>query len=133
MLNKEVIRIARGLFVTGMILLLILPAKGQLISVQSIAGSDSLMIGEQINYTLRVDAASDLEFILPTVGDTLSSSLEVISRLGSDTIFSEGKIVVEQHYVITGFESGSQILPSQEYGRRHLMFYLYHLPNPTSG
>lgn len=114
MRNKEVIRIARGLFLTGVILLLILPAKGQLISVQSIAGRDSLMIGEQINYTLRVDAASDLEFILPAVGDTLSSTLEVISQLGSDTILSEGRTVVEQHYVITGFESGSQILPSME-------------------
>jgi hypothetical protein len=72
------------------------------------------MIGEQINYTLRVDAVNDVEFNLPVFHDTVSSTLEVVSRLGTDTISSEGRIVVEQHYLITGFESGSQIIPAQE-------------------
>lgn len=108
------IRVIRGLFVGGLFLLLIQPAAGQLIRVQSILGSDSLMIGEQIQYTIRVDAASDVEFALPAIRDTLSSTLEVISQLQSDTLSSNGRIEVEQHYLITGFESGTQILPSQE-------------------
>jgi len=87
---------------------------GQLISVQSILSRDSLMIGEQIQYTLRVDAARDVEFQLPEIRDTLSSNLEVISILGSDTTSTADRTLVEQHYLITGFESGSQIVPSQD-------------------
>ena len=98
----------------GSLLLLALPAQGQLIRVQSLLSRDSMMIGEQINYTLHVDAASDVEFSLPVIRDTLSSQLEVISWLGSDTTNSGDRTVVEQHYVITGFESGSHILPAQE-------------------
>ena len=98
----------------GLTLLLAMPVKGQLISVQSMLSSDSLMIGEQITYTLRVEADKELEFILPLIHDTLSSSLEVISPLSSDTSEVDGRNVVEQSYIITGFDSGSQIVPSQE-------------------
>ena len=111
---NSVIRVVKGLFLTGLFLFLLTPAKGQLISVQSMVSRDSLMIGEQINYTLRVDAASEIEFMLPPIHDTLSSTLEVISQLSSDTTASDDRTVVEQNYSITGFESGSQIVPSQE-------------------
>jgi hypothetical protein len=108
------IRLIKGLFLTALFLLLLTPAKGQLISVQSLLSRDSLMIGEQINYTLRVEADAELEFILPSIRDTLSSTLEVISQLSTDTTLRNGRTVVEQHYSITGFESGSHIIPSQE-------------------
>ena len=111
---NRVIQVLKGLFLTGLFLILAMPVKGQLIRVESMISSDSLMIGEQISYTLRVDAVSELEFMLPTIHDTLSSTLEVISPLSSDTTSSEGRTVVEQAYIITGFESGSQIVPSQE-------------------
>jgi len=114
MFINRIIRVVKGLLLTGLFLLLALPVKSQLISVQSMLSTDSLMIGEQISYTLRVDAASELEFMLPSIRDTLSKALEVIAPLSSDTTSSEGRIVVEQAYIITGFESGSQIVPSQE-------------------
>jgi len=114
MRSKVIIYVVKGLFLTGLFSLQLIPLKGQLISVESILSSDSLMIGEQINYTLRVDAASELELRLPLIQDTLSSSLEVISPISSDTISMEGRMVIEQAYIITGFESGSQIVPSQE-------------------
>jgi len=114
MSSRVIIRVIKGLFLTGLFLLQAMPVKGQLIRVESILSSDSLMIGEQITYTLRVDAASELELRLPLIQDTLSSSLEVISPFSSDTIALEGRTVIEQAYIITGFESGSQIVPSQE-------------------
>lgn len=99
---------------TGLFLLLVIPAEGQLISVKSLVSTDSLMIGEQISYTLRVEADNELEFYLPLLQDTLSTTLEVLSPLSSDTTFTDRRIVIEQSYLITGFESGSQIIPSQE-------------------
>lgn len=85
-----------------------------MIRVESELSSDSLMIGEQIIYTLSVDADSELQFMLPSISDTLSSSLEVISTYSSDTISSEGRILIEHAYIITGFDAGSLIVPSQE-------------------
>ena len=104
----------KGLLISGLFLLLLLPAEGQLIRVQSLLSSDSLMIGDQIEYTLRVDADSEVEFTLPLIKDTLSRTLEVLSPLSSDTIVSGKRKVIEQSYLITAFEPGSQIVPSQE-------------------
>ena len=111
---NSIIRVVKGLFLTGLFLMLVLPAGGQLIRVQSLVSSDSLMIGDQIHYTLRIDADSEVEFMLPHIKDTLSNTLEVLSHLSTDTSVSENRTVVEQSYIITGFESGSQIVPSQE-------------------
>ena len=102
------------MLLTGLFLVLMFPANGQLIRVQSLVSADSLMIGEQITYTLKVDADSELEFMLPQITDTLSSRLEVLSLLSSDTIVSGDRTVVDFNYLITSFESGSQIVPTQE-------------------
>jgi hypothetical protein len=114
MQKKKFIRGLKDLLPVGLFLLLTLPATGQLIRVQSLLERDSMMIGEQIQYSLRVDADQGVDFVLPPIQDTLSSVFEVLSILSSDTTVSEGRRVVEQHYLITSFESGSQLLPSQE-------------------
>jgi hypothetical protein len=114
MRTNGVIKLRKRLFVMSLFLVVVMPGKAQLIRVESILSSDSLMIGEQINYTLRVDALSELEIRLPAIQDTLSSSLEVISPLSSDTVTLDGRTLIEQSYLITGFEAGSQIVPSQE-------------------
>jgi hypothetical protein len=108
------IRVVKVLFYSWLFLVLIQPLSAQLIRVESELSRDSLMIGEQIHYTLRIDAPAELEFELPSIQDTLSSTLEIISRLDSDTLSSDGRITIEQHFLITGFEAGSQIVPSQE-------------------
>jgi len=100
----------------SLFLAMLTQGKAQLIRVESILSSDSLMIGEQVNYTLRVDALSELELRLPHIQDTLSSFLEVISPLSSDTVILDGRTLIEHSYLITGFEAGSQIIPSQEVG-----------------
>jgi len=114
MLMFRVIDKVRRFLVSGLLLLLLLPAAGQLIQVHSQLGSDSLMIGEQIEYTLRVEASKEVEFTLPSIEDTLSSTIEVIAPLSSDTIFEENRILIEHSYLITVFEPGSQIVPYQE-------------------
>ena len=93
--------------------LFLLPVKGQLVRVNAGISSDSIMIGDQIEYTLRVEADSDVDIQMPEITDTLSKTLEVISQLYSDTSSSDGRRVIERGYAITGFDAGSQIVPSQ--------------------
>lgn len=77
-----------------------------------------MMIGEQITYTLAVDADPELDFLLPLIQDSLNSQLEVIGQLSADTLREGGRTVVEHSYRVTGFESGTQIIPAQEVAYR---------------
>jgi hypothetical protein len=67
-----------------------------------------------MEYTLRVEADGEVEFILPQIKDTLSTALEVISPLSLDTILWDQRKVIEQSYLLTVFDPGSHIVPSQE-------------------
>jgi len=96
------------------LLFLAMALHAQLISVRSLVSSDSLMIGDQVNFTLRVEAAPDLPFNMPLLQDTLSSSLELLSPVMGDTSLSDDGQVVEHSYVMTSFESGMHMLPAQE-------------------
>jgi len=85
----------------------------QLIKVTSELNTDSMMIGDQVLYTLRVEAAENVDFRLPAISDTLSKNLEVLFPVSADTTFGDGRRKVEHSYVITGFEEGMQIVPAQ--------------------
>ncbi len=100
--------------ISAMLYLMPSAVNAQLISVQSQLSSDSMMIGDQVVYNLRVDAADAVEFLLPAIQDTLSGNLEVLFRISSDTVMQEGRRVVNHSYMITGFEAGMQLVPAQE-------------------
>jgi hypothetical protein len=85
----------------------------QLISVSSRLERDSMMIGDHLTFSIRVDAADHVEFALPVIRDTLTGSLEVLYPVSADTIRQEGRNIVEHSYMITGFEAGTQIVPVQ--------------------
>ena len=101
------------LFISSFLYLMASSLSAQLISVQSSVSSDSLMIGDQVVYTLHVEAADHVEFLLPQLIDTLSRNLEILYPLSADTITAEGRKEVNHHYVITSFESGMQMIPTQ--------------------
>lgn len=94
--------------------MILLPLQAQLISVKSEVSSDSLMIGDQVIYSLSVDAAAQVEFVMPVLRDTLGRNLELLSPLASDTILADGRRVVKQQYILTSFEAGMQMVPAQE-------------------
>ncbi len=88
-------------------------ASAQLISVKSELESDSLMIGDQVVYTIHVEAAENVELQFPVLRDTLSKNIEVLYSISSDTSTTDGLRVVEHNYMITSFEPGFQLVPAQ--------------------
>jgi hypothetical protein len=90
------------------------PLQAQLISVRSELSSDSLMIGDQVIYTLRVEAAEQVDFKMPLLRETLGRNLELLSPAVSDTVHAEGRRMVRKSYIITGFEAGMQMVPAHE-------------------
>ncbi len=87
--------------------------QAQLISVTSELNSDSMMIGDQLLFTLRVEADAQVDFSLPAITDTLSRSLEVLYPVSADTTLAERTRRVEHKYLITSFQEGMQVLPAQ--------------------
>lgn len=87
---------------------------GQLISVRSQIEHDSILIGDQMVFTLHVEAEDHVDFQLPALKDTLTKNIEVLFPITSDTIVSEGKRIVDHRYMITSFEAGMQMVPAQE-------------------
>lgn len=99
---------------TLILLLMVFVLQAQIISVQSKLSSDSLMIGDQVLMTIHVEAAGEVDFRMPVLRDTLSKELEVLAPYGADTSQSnEGRWVIDHSYLITSFEPGLQMVPSQ--------------------
>lgn len=101
------------LFISSFLCLMASSLDAQLISVQSSVSSDSLMIGDQVVYTLHVEAADHVDFLLPLLMDTLSKNLEILYPLSADTTTAEGRREVNHRYMITSFEPGMQMIPTQ--------------------
>jgi len=100
---------------TSFLLLVVIALQAQIISVQSKLSSDSMTIGDQLIYTLRVDAASELSFSMPVLKDTLSRELEILAPYEADTSGNgKDRLVIEHSWIITGFDEGLQLIPSQE-------------------
>ena len=101
-------------YIVGMILLVTVASlQAQLISVQSQLSTDSMMIGDQVLFTLHVEAAENVSFTMPELKDTLSRELEVLFPYSADTSRADGSMVVDHTYIITGFEPGIQLVPVQ--------------------
>jgi len=99
--------------ISFLLYLMVTTITAQLISVKSQLDSDSMMIGDQIVFTIHVEAAENVDFQLPVLKDTLSRNLEILFPITSDTTIMENRRVVEQSYMITGFETGMQLVPAQ--------------------
>lgn len=100
---------------TILLLLVVIALQAQIISVQSKLSSDSMMIGDQLLYTIRVEAADEVSYLMPVLTDTLSRDLEVLAPYKADTSLSgEGSLVINHSWIITGFEQGLHLIPAQE-------------------
>ncbi|MFH0755744.1 MAG: hypothetical protein V2B15_00465 [Bacteroidota bacterium] len=99
----------------GMVLLAgTVSLQAQLISVKSGLSADSMMIGDQVLFTIHVEAAGKLPFQMPVIRDTLCREIEVLFKYASDTSHVDDRIVVDHSYIITSFEAGVQMIPSQQ-------------------
>lgn len=80
---------------------------GQEVSVSAAFDSSRIFIGDQINFSVRIDQPSGLKLELPSFRDTLIKNIEILSGPVVDTSsLSENRIRVTSKYLITSFDSG---------------------------
>lgn len=106
-------KIRRFVFIHALLLIAAFQVAAQPISVTASLERDSMMIGDQLKLSIQVNAAEDMDFLMPSVRDTLAGVLEVLFPLGSDTLVENGRKIVSQGYTITGFETGTVRIPPQ--------------------
>ncbi len=92
-----------------MILISFFDAKAQKI----IADTTAITIGQQLNIALELEIAKGSRAEWPLLADTLSKSVEIISKSTIDSIIDAqtGNITFRQQLVVTSFDTGFQVIP----------------------
>ena len=82
-------------------------------SVSARLDSSQIQIGEQTKLHFEVLQPAKGKVIMPIFRDTVVSGVEVVKALKPDTIHLEnGRIKINQNYLITAFDSGYYTIPS---------------------
>lgn len=88
---------------------------------------NTILIGEQTKLTYQFSfPPSATSLNIPLIeGDTLTSHIEIIERLKTDTVLTGGKISgFTQHYIVTSFDTGTHTIPSLPFS--------WYMPGDTS-
>jgi hypothetical protein len=84
------------------------------VSAQKVTADTSrFLIGKQVNLTLELETEKGSVVDWPVLGDTLSGSIEIISKSKPDTLVTEGsnKLMIRQVITITTFDTGFIVVP----------------------
>jgi len=105
--------VSRFLWITILSLFKLANSNAQSIEAISIISSDTIQIGQQLRYQLRLSAPDDFHVNWPVFADTLSSSIEIIAQEEpTHTTDESGALTVwEQQLIITSFDTGNLIVP----------------------
>lgn len=77
--------------------------------------TNAIFIGDQIGLELGIKLPTDFTTIWPSINDTVSANIEIISMGKIDTIFDEGDMILSQKLTITSFDSGYFEVPAFDF------------------
>jgi len=104
-------RIISGIVVvlTGFSFLFLTGAKAQKV----IPDTTRFLIGSQVNITLELETDQGSVVEWPVLGDTLTHSIEIISKSKPDTVKTENShtLLIQQKITITSFDTGFIVIP----------------------
>jgi len=85
----------------------------QQFKVEAYTDTNAILIGDHITLTLLVTNRFEKQVLWPEIGDTITSSVEVLARSNSDTLkrSGDGTLEIARVYQITSFDSGYFIIP----------------------
>jgi hypothetical protein len=86
-------------------------ANAQIVTVRSAFGQDSIMLGEQLLYSLTVESDKDVKVDIPLFSDTITGAIEIISASSPDTTYESNRRILKTEYLVTSFEPGWNTVP----------------------
>jgi len=113
MINSKFIHLMTK-WLLAMLALLLTPAmtKAQNVSATATLDSTIIFIGGQIDLKLQLSQPNELEIDFPLLTDTVTKAIEIVRFGKLDTLNTEnGRLLIEQNYRITSFDSGLHYIP----------------------
>ncbi|MBK3516372.1 hypothetical protein [Carboxylicivirga marina] len=84
----------------------------QNVTVSAKMDSTIIFIGGQIDLKLQLSQPEELELAFPLLTDTITGNIEIVRMNDLDTLSKEnGRLLIEQNYRITSFDSGLHFVP----------------------
>ena len=85
----------------------------QRIQARATIDSVNYLIGDQLKVHLELDQPEGIKINFPEIGDSLSSTIEVLERSPLDTFHLDKseQIKIIQNLTITSFDTGKQVIP----------------------
>ncbi len=103
--------------VFGLVLVQTAAVQAQKIQARAVIDSTNILIGDQINLRIELDQPNNVNIEFPVIGDSLSSTVEVIEQSPLDTfeLDEANQIRIIQNLTITSFDSGRQVVPAFQF------------------
>lgn len=105
----------KGRFILLIVVLLcgIGGVKAQNVEYSAEVDSNFMMIGDQIRFHMKVVAEPGVTVDFPELKDTLVTGIEIVSGPERDSVREkDGRMLFDESYVITSFDTGVYVLPS---------------------
>jgi len=84
---------------------------GAQVSVTASLSRDTILIGDQLDLTLRVVQPAGLQVHLPVFADSVSHGLEVVGRARTDTVRrKDGRLEITRTWRVTSFDTSGLVL-----------------------
>lgn len=83
-------------------------------NVEYVAEIDSnyILIGDQIHFRMKVKSEPGVKVAFPRLQDTIAKGIEIVSGPVRDSVMEkDGRVLVQESYVITSFDSGVYVIP----------------------
>ncbi len=87
----------------------------QQITIKASVDSTNVLIGDQLKLKFELEQAKNIEVILPSFSDTITSTIEVAQLQAIDTIKTDKPDIIKiiQELTIQSFDTGLQVVPAQ--------------------
>lgn len=108
------------------IMIMLQGIKAQQVNVSAELEKDTILIGDQISFTLNFTGPGDALVDWPFFQDTITENIELIQRSKIDSVVDEesNTLNLHQNLIITSFDSGYYKIPAVD--------FFYMLPGNTS-
>lgn len=81
------------------------------VSISTKLERDTILIGDQIGFSIVAKMPSAVKVIFPQVTDTLGNGVEVIGRPAIDSAIANGVATYTMRMLVTSFDSGLAVIP----------------------
>lgn len=105
----------RSIFVLLLLLTYYDAVFSQQLKVQSSIDTNKILIGDQINYLIKLYPNDREQVVFPFINDSLGKLL-IVSKSQFDTLIENKRKVLIQKIILTSFDSGNYVIPGLEFG-----------------